>query len=111
MNKFVLKFFSIFTIFAIASCAKEQPNIVVVEAINNDYENPLGQHVGGEKKIPYIADPYVIRDNDGYFYLYSTQTNVYTPNLTFKRGPVLKSIDLQTWEYVSDVFQSFVPSR
>lgn len=76
---------------------------------NNPYANPVFPIVDGERKNTYQADPYVVRDDDGTFYLYCTQTDVYTPELVFKRGPIWKSDDMQSWEYVGDVFENYVP--
>ena len=57
-----------------------------------------------------MADPFVVRDDDGTYYMYCTQTEVYTPNLLFKRGPTFKSTNMIDWTYVSDVFADYVPT-
>ncbi len=79
-------------------------------AKNNNYTNPIYPLVNGEKKKTYTADPYIVRDDDGAYYLYCTQSDVYTPTLAFKRGPVFKSYDMHSWEYVSDVFANYTPN-
>lgn len=79
-------------------------------AQNNNYENPIYPIVDGERKPTYQADPYIVRDDDGTFYMYCTQTDVYTPKLGFKRGPIWKSVDMQSWEYVGDVFENYTPT-
>ncbi len=79
-------------------------------AQNNDYQNPIYPLVNGEKTPTYQADPYIVRDDDGTFYMYCTQTDVYTPNPGFKRGPIWKSVDMHSWEYVGDVFQDYNPT-
>lgn len=79
-------------------------------AQNNNYENPTYPIVNGEEKLTYQADPYIVRDDDGTFYMYCTQTDVYTPNISFKRGPIWKSVDMHTWEYVGDVFANYTPT-
>lgn len=79
-------------------------------AQNNDYENPIYPIVDGAEKLTYQADPYIVRDDDGTFYMYCTQTDVYTPKLSFKRGPIWKSDDMQNWEYVCDVFENYNPT-
>lgn len=79
-------------------------------AQNNDYSNPIYPIVNGEKKLTYQADPYIVRDDDGTFYMYCTQTDVYTPKLGFKRGPIWKSDDMHSWEYVGDVFENYNPT-
>lgn len=87
----------------------ETPEEPVVSQ-NNFYTNPIFPVVDGERKSTYQADPYIVRDDDGMFYMYCTQTDVYTPELAFKRGPIWKSLDMQSWEYVGDVFENYVPS-
>ncbi len=89
----------------------EKPNTpeepVVSE--NNFYTNPISPIVDGERKSTYQADPYIVRDDDGTFYMYCTQTDVYTPQIAFKRGPVWSSADMHSWEYVGDVFENYSP--
>jgi arabinan endo-1,5-alpha-L-arabinosidase len=77
--------------------------------VNNPYTNPIHPIVNGEKKPTYIADPYVVKDGKD-FYLYCTQTEVYTPNREFVRGPVFHSVDMVNWTYHSNVFSSYVPN-
>lgn len=81
------------------------------KSTNNPYSNPTYPLLFNEKKATYTADPFVIRGDDGYFYLYCTQTEVYANEefKTFKKGPVFSSLDLVNWEYVSDVFASYTP--
>lgn len=86
-----------------------EPPVVKPVAKNNDYVNPIFPLVGGERKMTYQADPYIVRDDDGTFYMYCTQSDVYTPTIAFKRGPIWKSVDMQSWEYVGDVFANYVP--
>lgn len=76
---------------------------------NNPYSNPTYPIVNGEKKITYQADPYVVRDDDGTYYLYCTQTDVFAPEPRFCRGPVWRSDDLHSWEFVGDVFAGYTP--
>ena len=78
-------------------------------AENNNYTNPIYPLVDGERKMTYQADPYIVRDN-GTYYMYCTQTDVYTPTVAFKRGPIWKSDDMQSWEYVGDVFANYTPN-
>lgn len=75
----------------------------------NNYTNPISPIVNGKSKSTYQADPYVVRDDDGMYYMYCTQTDVYTPSLAFKRGPIWRSADLCNWEYAGDVFDDYVP--
>ena len=92
------------------------PPVILPEekiAENNDYANPIYPLHDGEKKPLYTADPYVIKGDDGFYYLYCTQTEVYLSDdvlgKTFKRGPVFKSPDCVNWVYTADVFESYTP--
>ena len=76
---------------------------------HNIYTNPINPIVNGEKKPTYIADPYVVKDGTDY-YLYCTQTDVYTPTYQFVRGPVFHSTDMVNWTYHSNVFSSYTPT-
>lgn len=95
------------------ACDNETPSTPVEEpkptAQNNNYTNPIYPIVDGERKMTYQADPYIVRDN-GTYYMYCTQTDVYTPTIGFKRGPIWKSDDMQSWEYVGDVFANYTPN-
>jgi len=77
---------------------------------NNKYSNPVYPLVDGVKKPTYTADPYVVRDDDGIYYMYCTQTNVYTPEYKFVRGPIFSSLDLVNWTYKSNVFSNYTPT-
>ncbi len=92
------------------------PPVILPEekiAENNDYANPIYPLHDGEKKPLYTADPYVIKGDDGFYYLYCTQTDVYLSDdvlgKTFKRGPVFKSPDCVNWVYTADVFDGYTP--
>lgn len=108
-----------FSILSLVSCnnpKKDTPSESIKESIveervstNNPYSNPVYPLVDGKKQPTYTADPFIVRDDDGTFYLYCTQTDVYTPNASFQRDPVFKSIDMVNWTYVSDVFRDYVP--
>lgn len=84
-----------------------------IESKNNVYSNPTYPLVEGEKVATYTADPFVIRGDDDQFYLYCTQTSLYTGKLsdgqTFHRGPTFTSPDLVNWVYCGDVFSSYTP--
>ena len=120
MKKRILTFILVAVIvFALFTCGcepvevdkpdKPSPTIKPTAKFNN-YTNPICPIVDGDKLVTYQADPYVVRDDDGVFYLYCTQTDVYTPKVAFKKGPVWRSIDLHSWEYVGDVFENYVPN-
>ena len=92
-----------------SSQSSEQSSEAIV-AKNNDYSNPTYPLVDGQKTPTYMADPYVIRDDDGTFYLYCTQTDVRTPSLEFVRGPIFSSPDLVNWTYKGNVFANYNPN-
>lgn len=74
-------------------CCKE----VCYLKIGRTYTNPIIS----DKSVP---DPTVIRANDGYFYLYATQTSTYWM-------PIYRSKDLVNWEYQKTAFtQATKPS-
>lgn len=74
-------------------CCKE----VCYLKIGRTYTNPIIL----DKSVP---DPTVIRANDGYFYLYATQTSTYWM-------PIYRSKDLVNWEYQKTAFtQATKPS-
>ena len=52
---------------------------------------------------PSFADPTFLRDNDGTFYVYSTEED-WNDGLGDKIIPIIKSKDLINWEYVGNVF-------
>jgi arabinan endo-1,5-alpha-L-arabinosidase len=85
------------------------------ESQHNPYSNPTYPIVNGNKTATYMADPYVLRDDDGYFYLYCTQTYVYTTdNLSdgkkFQRCPIFRSTDCVNWKYYGNVFDGYEPT-
>lgn len=87
---------------------------IPVIAKNNDYSNPLLPLVNDEQKATYMADPFVIRAEDGLFYLYCTQTEVFENDealaRSHKKGPVFVSDNCVDWTYKADVFSNYTPS-
>lgn len=79
---------------------------------NNKYSNPTYPLVKGAKTPTYIADPDVVRDDDGTFYMYSTQTTCNDGGSSFAPhlGPTWKSNDLVNWVYCGDVFKNYTPN-
>ena len=72
------------TCFAISSCSGIENNSFfppieeqITKSTNNSYSNPTYPLLFNEKKPTYTADPFVIRGDDGYFYMYCTQTEEY----------------------------------
>lgn len=84
----------------------------IIVSQNNNYENPIYPLVNGVKTPTYMADPFVFRDDDGTYYLYCTQTEVFINDVSrvFKRGPIFSSINGVDWVYAGDVFANYVPT-
>lgn len=82
-----------------------------IPSANNPYTNPVHPLVDGVKTETYLADPFVVRDDDGTYYMYTTQSDVFTGGASrqFVRGPVFESVDLVNWEYKANVFASYTP--
>jgi len=53
---------------------------------------------------PVMADPSIIRAEDGWFYCYATE-DVWGYELDSHLVPIIRSIDLVHWEYVGDAFE------
>ena len=81
----------------------------ITETENNPYSNSTYPLLNNEKKPTYTADPFVLRDADGTYYMSCMQTEVYANKefKTFKAVPVFTSIDLINWTYASDVFSKY----
>src|SRR5699024_9615898 len=60
-----------------------------------DYRNPVFE--------PVLADPSIIRDEEGIFYAYGTQDD-WGDGTGSKIVPILKSENLIDWEYIGDAF-------
>ena len=82
-----------------------------IPSTNNFYMNPVHPIVNGDKMETYLADPFVVRDDDGVYYMYTTHTDVITGGATRQsvRGPIFESIDLVNWEYKANAFSSYTP--
>ena len=87
---------------SISSCSNTPSNFFksieeqITETENNPYSNPTYPLLNNEKKPTYTANPFVLKDDDGTYYMYCMQTEVYANKefKTFKAGPVFTSIDL-----------------
>ena len=117
LSKITLSSIAIFSLFSCGDTTSNnsvQPSSLPITEVrvsyHNQYSNPTYPLANNEKKETYMADPFVVRDDDGTYYMYGTQTEVYTPNLLFKRGPTFKSTNMIDWTYVSDVFADYVPT-
>lgn len=69
------------------------------EEANNTYENPVWE--------PILADPSIIRDENGVWYAFGTQDTADWGSAGYgtKYGPILESHDLITWDCVGSVFK------
>ena len=121
MKKKIFKLFPmvlfLISLVSLTSC-KENNEIVdepkeEIVSQNNFYTNPIYPLVNGVKTETYMADPFVIRGDDGLYYLYCTQTDVYLSDVasgrTFKRCPIFSSVNGVDWTYVADAFSNYTP--
>lgn len=82
------------TVFVFAAC--ESTNGDNGEDEQHLYENPVFE--------PVIADPSVIRDENGTFYAYGTE-DAWRHSTDFRYVPIIKSDNLVDWEYIGDAFE------
>ena len=76
----------------------EESNPISSEVVNPNYTNPVFE--------PVLADPSIIRGDDGIFYAYGTQDNaLWGEYYGVKYGPILSSPDLVNWTYEDAVFK------
>lgn len=78
-----------------------------VNYINKTYQNPLNFYKqDGSKYFVTAADPDVLKADDGYFYMYCTNTYCEMGNkgMQYDRGPIFQSKDLINWTWVGSVF-------
>lgn len=75
------------------------------------YSNPLNFYKqDGSKYNVYCADPDILRcDEDGYFYMYCTNTDVEmgSKGISYDRGPIFRSSDLVNWTWIGSVFDDY----
>lgn len=81
----------------------------------NIYENPLTLDIGGGSTAETCADPAVIEavdPDDDHWYLYCTTDPLHgddrheNGDLRFRLVPTYRSLDLVSWEYVGDAFDT-----
>jgi arabinan endo-1,5-alpha-L-arabinosidase len=61
------------------------------------YTNPVFE--------PVLADPHIIKDDDGYFYVFGTQDDgKWGDDYGVRYVPIIRSLDLVNWEYVGQAF-------
>ncbi|RED55550.1 family 43 glycosylhydrolase [Cohnella lupini] len=63
--------------------------------MKNAYANPVFE--------PVLADPSIVRGEDGFFYAYGTEDE-WNAGEKSKLVPIVKSADLVKWDYVGDAF-------
>ena len=115
MKKLFRFFVFFFMLLSLAACGKTEPStsttpIDIYEDagdVNNMITNPgVFLKPNGEKEFVGIADPFCLRGDDGYYYLYSTQLDCTRgeKGYGFDPGPIFKSRNMQSWEYCGSVF-------
>ena len=92
MMKFLLLILAVFLVTA-CDTNGEDPN---GDVNGETYQNPVFE--------PVIADPSIIRDDDGTFYAYGTE-DAWNHSTDFRYVPIIKSDNLVDWEYVGDAFE------
>ena len=105
-----------FTTFSISSCgrissesiSKSIENPPDIQYTNTIYKNSIKFNIGkGEKGFGPCADPFCLKADDGYYYLYSTNETIFRGDdygFRFDYGPIWRSLDLVNWSYVGSVF-------
>src|SRR5690625_1058337 len=61
-----------------------------------EYSNPVFE--------PVLADPSIVRGEDGFFYAYGTEDN-WGDGMGSKLVPIVRSDNLVDWEYIGDAFE------
>lgn len=82
---------STFFIFTLMACQQ-----VTIDEDAIMYQNPVFE--------PVLADPSILRAEDGYFYAYGTE-DAWNHSADFRYIPIVRSSNLIDWEYVGDAFQ------
>ena len=80
----------------LVACKKSPPVDKGTPRTSNEYRNPVFE--------PILADPTVIRADDGWFYAYGTSDDWGDGNGTHQ-VPIVRSKNLTKWEFVSDAFK------
>ncbi len=78
--------------------------------IHKTYQNPLRFYKqDGSEYFVGAADPDVLKGDDGYFYMYCTNTYCEMGNkgMNYDRGPIFRSEDLINWSWVGSVFDGY----
>src|SRR5690625_4773175 len=64
--------------------------------VGPEYTNPVFE--------PVLADPSIIKADDGYFYAYGTE-DVWAAGQASKLVPIVRSNNLVDWEYIGNAFE------
>lgn len=105
----------ILTSYLLVACKENNTNIeqppvdIYADAgdVNNMISNPgVFYKPNGDTEFVGVADPFCIRGDDGYYYLYSTQLDCTRGDkgYGFDPGPIFRSYNMQSWEYCGSVF-------
>ena len=100
------------------SCSSNKENNSITSGqivdpyIDNGDENNMISNPGifltpnGDSEFVGIADPFCLRGDDGFYYLYSTQLSCTRGDkgYGFDPGPVFRSLTMSEWEYCGSVF-------
>jgi len=89
----ILVLFSSIFVFASCICEENPP----INEMPKMYKNPVFE--------PVLADPSIIRADDGYIYAFGTADySEWGEDFGTKYGPIIRSKDLIDWEFVGEVF-------
>jgi arabinan endo-1,5-alpha-L-arabinosidase len=86
---------AVYTCFAIHDSQKDHTTAIQVTADSLKYINPVFE--------PVLADPTVIKGDDGWFYAYGTMDD-WGDGKGPRKIPVIRSKNLSQWEYVGEAF-------
>jgi arabinan endo-1,5-alpha-L-arabinosidase len=80
------------------------------EYVRTTYQNHLKFYtMDGNEYFVDAADPDVLKADDGYFYMYCTNTycEMGKKGMAYDRGPIFRSKDLVNWTWVGSVFDGY----
>ncbi len=98
MKSLYLSFFGLLSIGFVTIGACQPSSEIAQKQIISDstkYKNPVFE--------PILADPSIVKSEDGWFYAYGTMDN-WGDGKGVHKVPVLKSRDLVNWQFVKDAF-------
>lgn len=89
--------------------SSEKPTATETNYIRKTYQNPLKFYKqDGSEYFVTCADPDVIKGEDGYFYMYCTNTycEMGDKGMQYDRGPIFQSKDLINWKWIASAFEN-----